>query len=363
MDAAPAVEQTSARFSPKAFSQGLAVIVALLLLLAVWVFLSSGTAKERQQERLASQTVIVEWGDVASTVSVKAEVYGPPREENMPNLEYQAPEYMESGLIDAPIDGLYENTPQGHKPIIRHQDSLTSFKAYRRPFDVYGADGPVIAIAIAGLGLSDVATESAVRTMPPEISFIVSPYAETIDFWVRESRSRGHEIWLSLPTESDDYPARDPGPHTMLVSAPERENQAKMEWLMTRVDGYIGFVTGYNPVFIGSPNDMRPIVGNIYNSGLAFVDGSADPSLIPQTMAVGMKAPYSTIDIWIDRPEATQEEIARNLKALEELAKKRGFAVGVIQPLPVSYQQVLKWVNTLPRKNLVLAPLSATTGY
>lgn len=363
MSTAEAVDQDDSKFSTKAFLKGLGAVGIIYALLALWLVFSGGTAENKQEERLASQTVIVEWKSDTIEVAVKGEMYGPPKQEDMVPVEYSAPEYLESGLADAPVDGLYEMTKSGRKPIIRRQDGLTSFKAYKRPFDIYAANKPIISIAVAGMGLSDVATESAVRTMPPDVSFIMSPYAETIDFWVNESRSRGHEVWLTLPVENIDYPEDDPGPHTMLISAPERENQGKMEWLLTRTDGYVGFVTGYESSFINSANDMRPIVGNIYNSGLAFVDGSTDPSLIPQTMAVGMKAPYATIDIWIDMPNASQDSIAASLKELEKLAQNKGFAVGVIHPLPVSYQQVLKWIESLPRKGLVLAPLSATTGY
>ena len=135
-----------------------------------------------------------------------------------------------------------------------------------------------------------------------------------------------------------------------------------MEWLLSRAPGYIGFVTGREPIFIQSSNDMRPILGNLYKSGLGFVDGSADPSLIPQTMAVGMQAPYSTVDIWLDNPDSSQAAIAQALSELETLAKDKGVAVGVIHALPVSYQQVLNWVETLPSKGILLAPLSATTG-
>lgn len=362
MAAADTVDHAETGFSLRAFLQGLAAVALPCILLAAFLVFKHESGMARLEKRLASQTVIVDWKTAPKSGHRGDEVYGPPKPEDAPPAEYRAPQYLESGLVDAPIDGLYEVTPSGHKPVIRKTDGLSPFMAYRRPFDVYAAGKPAISIVVTDLGLSDIATESAVRTMPPDVSFVMSPYTETLDFWVGESRARGHEIWLTMPVETKDYPLDDPGPHTMLIGAPERENMAKLDWLLTRVDGYIGFVTNFEPIFMKSANDMRPIIGAVYNSGLAFVDGSADPGLIPQTMAAGMKAPYSAVDVWIDMPDASQASIRQSLERLEEIAREQGFAVGVIRPLPVSYQQVLRWVETLDTKELVLAPLSATTG-
>ncbi|MBU0858642.1 MAG: divergent polysaccharide deacetylase family protein, partial [Alphaproteobacteria bacterium] len=51
------------------------------------------------------------------------------------------------------------------------------------------------------------------------------------------------------------------------------------------------------------------------------------------------------------------------LAQLEKLAREQGFAAAVIRPYPLSYQLVQEWIATLPEKGIVLAPLSAQTGY
>jgi len=348
-------------FSSRAFGQGLAAGAALFFLLGVWAMLNADKTEKTLLERLASETVPVEWHAAATA----AEAAGPHRA--IPPGEYEAPPaqvpMLESGLAQAPVDGLLEVTPLGNAPVVRTSDGLTPFKAYRRPFDLYASDQPLISIAIADLGLSDVSTEAAVRGMAPEISFIMSPYAESPDFWIQESRARGHEVWLTLPVESKSYPENDPGPHTMLIGAPERENLMKLDWLLTRGTGYIGFVTSYEPEFMNSVNDMRPVIGHIFGRGLAFVDGSAQPGGTPQTMASGMKSPYSVVDVWLDATDPSQQAIEAALAQLETTAREKGVAVGVIHPLPVSFQQVQRWVDSLPDKGLRLAPLSATTGF
>ncbi len=357
MAAAQADGWLKQNFSIRAFLQGLAAAGLIWLAIVLWVSLNAGKALQAQQDRLASQTVIIDRADDMPSQEVVT------RPATAPVETYSIDEKLESGLTRAPVEGLSEASLFGRKPMIRRADGMTVFEAYRRPFDLQASDKPVIAIAIKGLGLSDIATESTIRSMPPAISLIMSPYAPTIDFWTSEARARGHEVWLSLPVETHDYPADDPGPHTMLINAPERENQTKLEWLLSRPEGYIGFVTGHRPAFMESTNDMRPLIGNIYNRGLGFVDGALSPSPTPQTMAAGMNAPYATIDLWLDSGNATQQGLRQALQELEKIAREKGMATGIIHPLPVSYQEVLSWTRTLPDKGLVLAPLSAATGY
>lgn len=265
-------------------------------------------------------------------------------------------------LPPVPFDGLYESTPEGKLPTIRTADGMTPFKAYRTPFDRASAgDKPIVSIGVYNMGLSDSATEAAMRTLPKEVALVMSPYLTAPEFWEQQARERGHEIWMTLPVESEDYPLTDPGPHTALIGAGERDNIAKLNWVMARLPAYVGFVSGQHPQFLKSQNDMRPYLGAIYKRGLAFFDGSENPSLIPQTMAQGMNAPYSTIDVWIDS-NAGKEDIAASLARIEQLAKEQGYVAAMIRPYPLSYQMVQDWIKTLPSKGIVLAPLSAQTG-
>lgn len=378
-------------FSIQAFSESLAIGVFAFFVLAFWVWMNTDAVLEKQQERLASQTAIIEW--VSGSAPVMAghddgtssqhdaialsltphedsdDKKAPEHHETPPANTASGPASiaelpkLESGLAIAPVEGLYEDAPGGRLPVINHKAELSPFAAYRRPFDIYslGSNKSVIALGIMDIGLSDSASGAAISSLPPEVSMILSPYATSIDFWNNEARARGHETWLLLPVEPHDYPAQDPGPNTLLIGSTERQNKAKLDWLLSRTTGYVGFITNRNPAFMESQNDVRPIVGDIYRRGLAFIDSSAVPGPIPQSMAIGMKAPYGSVDAWIDIP-ATDEHIAEAFSMLEKTAKERGFAIGILRPLPVSYQALQQWIKTLDSKDLALAPLSGLTG-
>lgn len=388
-DAAP-----SPRFSPKAFAAGMVVVLLAYAGLAVWITQAGPGVRALREASLPSRTVLIERALplMSGRVSIKPDFFGPflpqaqiteppPVEEvsaatTSPVVEQApAPEVSETpdqrllkdvkkypnGLCMAPVEGLYEDTGQGRLPVLR-TDGLSAFKAYRKPFAVPSNKG-VISIAISDMGLSGKITESAIKSLPAEITLIVSPYADGPDMWTTEARSAGHEVWLSLPMETEGYPEIDTGPHTLLVGAPERENQQKLDWVMGRVVGYTGLVAPYKPSFVQSQNDVRPVLGSIYKRGVGFIDGARAAGSIPETMALSMNAPHASIDVWIDKPENTPELIRASLKQLEVIAKETGYATGVLSPSVVGFRELQEWIATLQDKNIVLAPLSAQTGF
>lgn len=265
------------------------------------------------------------------------------------------------GLPKAPIDGLYEDTSNGRLPIIRVSDKLTPFTAYQRPFTAPVPGKPVVSIVVMNIGMSEAASKAVMSEISPEVSVAVNPYANAPDFWLNESRLTGHEAWMILPVEPDMYPMDDPGPQTLLINAVERQNINKLYWVMSRGSGYAGFVTGSSPAFMKSANDVRPVVNEIYKRGLGFVDGDIHPSTTASSIATGLNAPYAANNIWIDEP-ATAEHIAASLRQLEVLAQANGSAIGFINSTPMGLKMLQSWVDGLPQKGVVIAPLSAQTN-
>lgn len=318
-----------------------------------WLTIRSGDILEKYKERLPSKTILIDWDTMDEEEGA----------ENTESSHVDSSHSINKGtktqsLGPAPIKGLYITSQVGRQPIKRRSDGLMPFDAYRRNFDLQAAEKPVIALGIAELGLSTAAMESAIRSMPPEVSLIMSPYTKDMTKWRQAARDNGHEIWLTLPMEGVRYPYDDPGPHALLINAPTVENQQKLAWIMGRADGYVGFVTSKEPLFMQSLTDVRPVLSNIYRRGLAFIDMSEKPGPIPETMAYGMRAPYGNIDIVIDKT-IREDTILDSLDRLEKLATKNGVASGVFHPYPVSYRAVIDWVKTLEERGFIVAPLSA----
>lgn len=363
-------------FDRRSFIIGFGVVIILYLFVCLYILLTGSAYLKKREGDMLSRTLLVEFiGEAPDVASSMEEMAGDnsdlpkdntlkmPTPRVLPNpFEARGLQVMESGLTQAPIEAVSESVPEGVLPKVDEKENLTPFEAYRRPFAYPVDDTPYITIAIENMGLSDAATEAALRKFPPEITLIMSPYAANPAFWMNVARERGHEVWMHLPLETKDYPRDDPGPHAMIIDAPERDNLRKLRWLMTRALGYVGFVTSDDHVFIKSLHDMRPVIGEIYNRGLGFIDAAAKPSAIPATMAAGQNAPYGTVQLYL-KEDMPLQEVSKALADIEKVATERGKATIIIYPNPASYQAVLKWLGTFDDKGLILAPLSAQTGY
>ncbi|HEY8189216.1 MAG TPA: divergent polysaccharide deacetylase family protein [Micavibrio sp.] len=384
-------------FSAKAFGLGLGVAAMIYLALGVYLAMNGAATIAKRQEKLASQTIAIERAGhtpppPAEPAEQPHEMFGPPEPgvvaetpppvmppetvlaetppaAEIPTATQPATTPLETAppktipeitLPAVPIDGLYEDTADGRLPVIRKNDKLTPFNAYKRPFKAPAPGVPVISIVVMDLGISDNGTQAALNDLPPDVSVAINSYASNPDFWSNEARTKGHETWIEMPVESDLYPLNDSGPQTLLINAVEKQNLNKLNWTLSRTSGYAGVITGYQPALMKSDSDSRPILKAIYSRGLGFVDGEPQPTEMGELMAEETNSPYAHNNIWIDIPPAS-DHIAVSLRQLEVLAQGNGSAVGFIHTSPISLKMLQSWLKTLPEKGIVLAPLSAQT--
>lgn len=401
---AGALRQT---FTARSIGTGIGAVIALYALAGGFLWFKGPETLSKREQKLASQTIIIErdeivdgedamnlaaddvlgpmndetdaQGDVGAEIpaeTTEKPVTGHGATDSVTTHESETPhgdEHVSAAtdthvaadadhaLPKAPIDGLYEDTSNGRLPIIRATDNVTPFSAYQRPFTAPVPGKPIVSIVVMNIGMSEIASKAVMSEISPEVSVAINPYANAPDFWLTESRLTGHEAWMILPVEPDTYPMDDPGPQTLLINAVERQNINKLYWVMSRGSGYAGFVTGQNTSFMKSANDVRPVVNEIYKRGLGFVDGDLLPGSTAASIAAGLNAPYAVNNVWIDVP-ATAEHIAASLRQLEVMAQANGSAIGFIDSTPMGLKMLQNWVDGLPQKGVVLAPLSAQTN-
>lgn len=262
-------------------------------------------------------------------------------------------------LPPAPIEGTFETSESRRLPVIRATDGLTPFAAYRRPFDIQttapsGARG-LVSIVIRDMGLSDSATATAIKSFPPDVTFVVSPYATQPDFWQEQARAAGHEVWMHLPTAT---PGRDAGPLALSGATGLEENGRRILETLGQAVGYAGVVLLDSCGPLGTTSQGETLRGPLFKRGLGLADLSPTPC-----EALGLAAAKSGISYTagaerLDR-ELTAQSIRDALDLLEARAVANGSATGIIFASPLGFREVQAWIETLPHKNIVLAPLSA----
>lgn len=254
---------------------------------------------------------------------------------------------------------LIEQTQNGPLPRVSIT-GLKPYEAYARPSVSPQAAGgrKLIAVVVTGLGLNETSTREAVRTLPGAITLAFAPYGGNLMGLAADARSSGHEIMLEIPLEPFDYPQNDPGPHTLLVEQPPRDNLEKLHWLLSRMGGYTGVLNHMGARFTASASDFGPVMEELGMRGLSYLDdGSSNRSVAPQ-LAQQNGIPFARADMELDT-NPSRAAILEALASLEARADERGWAVGTISALPVSIRTLAEWATALDEASYLLVPVSA----
>jgi uncharacterized protein len=262
----------------------------------------------------------------------------------------------EIALTPAPDPALVVETDSGMLPVIA-PDGREAWRVYARPFaDPY--QRPRIGILLAGLGMSQSATLTAVQQLPGAVTLSYNPYAQKLQEWIDQTRAAGHEVMLELPMEPVNYPDDDPGPHTLLTSMDTAANLERTEWLLGRFVGYVGVTNYMGSRFTASPKALSPVLRALQKRGLMFLDSRTSDHSVAGQIADEIGLVQATSNRFLDT-KASRAAIDARLADLERIARATGSAIGIASPYPVSIERIAAWAETLEGRGLILAPISS----
>ncbi|NBC34683.1 MAG: divergent polysaccharide deacetylase family protein [Alphaproteobacteria bacterium] len=231
------------------------------------------------------------------------------------------------------------------------------WQRFSQPFD-RSDSRPRIALVVTHLGLDEQETSRTIAQLPEAITLAFSAYAEGLDDWLPEARAAGHEALLMVPMEPEDYPADDPGPHTLRTVEGPETNLERLDWVLARAEGYVGVMDTYGARFTASAAALRPVLRTLEDRGLAFVDTRASSRSAGLRVAADLGVPRAAVDLRLDAG-AAPEAIDIRLLQLEALAQQSGHAVATVEAYPLILDRLQSWAAELEDRGLVLAPITA----
>ena len=250
---------------------------------------------------------------------------------------------------------LLEKSRYGMVPVVF--EGLKPFTAYAGASDrAKAAKMPIVSIVVGGLGVGAAKTVDAILRLPAAVTLAFTPYGSDPVKLVERARAQHHEILLQIPMEPYDYPDNDPGPQTLLTALAPEQNIDRLNWHLSRFQGYAGIANFMGARFVATDTAMVPIVREAAKRGLGYFDDGSARSVAPM-LAASQAVPFAKADLTIDAVP-TPSEIDRALAKLEELAKERGIAVGIASALPISIERISLWTKTLESHGLLLVPLT-----
>jgi polysaccharide deacetylase 2 family uncharacterized protein YibQ len=223
------------------------------------------------------------------------------------------------------------------------------------------SDAPRIAIVVGGLGIGAAATNDAIRKLPGAVTLSFGPYGGDLERQVARARDGGHEVLLQAPMEPFDYPDNDPGPQTLLTSLDAAQNLDRLQWLMSRFQGYVGIAGIMGARFTASEAALAPVLRETGKRGLIYVDDGASQRSLAGQIAGANNVAFAKADLVIDSLPAPAD-VDRALARLEALARERGVAVGIASALPVSIERIAKWAKAAEGRGVLLVPITAAVA-
>ncbi|PZP54043.1 MAG: hypothetical protein DI586_10370 [Micavibrio aeruginosavorus] len=259
--------------------------------------------------------------------------------------------------IEDAIAGLHTETPYGLVPVIRKEDGLTPFKAYAPPFAANASAKALVSFVMTDFGLSEKTSESAIKNLPAGVTMVLDSYARGAQEWASKARTHGHEVWLSLPLQSIDYPAVDTGPKTVHSSLSDNEANIRMLQSLGIATGYSGVIVNNSLGFSQSQPLLQKILADIAGRGLGIVQSDKTDNNLSK-MAAQTKAPYGVADVNIDLIDG-EKSLSAKLIEIEAMAVDRKKLIVFFSPYPATVKALQDWSTKAAGRGIQFAPLSA----
>ncbi len=251
------------------------------------------------------------------------------------------------------VSGLFQFEEVGNIPIIRKSDQLTSFRAYQASFNFNAYENRnLLAFMVTDYGLSEKTSNMALDILPPQVSFLLSPYANLPEEWIKRARAKGHEVWIDLPIQSQT--AVDQGLNTIFHHQSLSEKAKTMHKTLARALGYVGIGMFMDNSGLSINDHYKLLSNELYNRGLGIFEKNPNAPEYIEAIAIAKGAPFTKADL-----EVVQMKGKQSFQKMEAIAKKQGSAVAVVPSYPKAIKNLAVWLEKAGNVDYVVAPVSA----
>ena len=259
--------------------------------------------------------------------------------------------------IETAPKALTLNRPVPVPTVIRPTTTLKSTHPFvENSVDVIPAPKPpIIAIIIDDMGIDMIMTQRALKIDAPlTLSYLT--YAPQLQNQIRQARDRGFEVMLHIPMEASGGSFDYGGPY--LTTAKDAATNVRiLSDKLDRASGYIGINNHMGSAFTVDATRMDAVLAELSRRGLAFVDSRTAAKSRHRASATAAGVPFAERDVFLD-DLSDPAAIAEQIRLLEKLARRRGFALALAHPRRNTLDALEAWLPTLADKGITLVPVS-----
>jgi len=189
-----------------------------------------------------------------------------------------------------------------------------------------------IAIVMDDLG-SSYEDALPLAQIPAAIAFSILPFQTYSADILRLAEFYHKQPLLHMPMQPVDYPATNPGKNALLISMTQEQIKASVQSALQSLPGVIGVNNHMGSLFTTRPELMRPVLEQIYQQGLFFLDSRTSKDDISYTLAREMGVKACERGLFLDNLR-DEDAIARKLVELCENARNGKSGIAIAHPYP-----------------------------
>lgn len=206
-----------------------------------------------------------------------------------------------------------------------------------------------ISIIIVNLGLNDSVLKQVTR-LSKNFTLSFTPYGQLTTKSSVSMSEEGYDIVAELPMESSKK-REDGGKFSLSSVNDEYKNLQNFEAIHSIIPTAAAFLTPEDEDFSDHPR-FKEIIKLIQSKDTSLIyTGKAKKNMRDLSSIYGIETIIP--DITIDNQPST-DDINAQLRALETIAKEKGYAVGLAHSYPITIENLEKWQETLKDKNIKL---------
>jgi len=140
----------------------------------------------------------------------------------------------------------------------------------------------------------------AAAALPKTVGFAILPFLPRSTETAVALHDAGHEIWLHLPMEPENYPANDPGPGAVLMSMNSDDLRTAVHLAINNIPHVVGVNNHMGSKATADLKTMTWIMQELKTRDLAFIDSRTTIHTVAEEAAQAQGVPTNRRHVFLD---------------------------------------------------------------
>ena len=140
----------------------------------------------------------------------------------------------------------------------------------------------------------------AAAALPKTVGFAILPFLPRSAETAVALHDAGHEIWLHLPMEPENYPANDPGPGAVLMAMNSDDLRTAIHSAINNIPHAVGMNNHMGSKATADLKTMTWIMQELKTRGLAFIDSRTTVRTVAEEAARAQGVPTNRRHVFLD---------------------------------------------------------------